>query len=147
MTADAALGLVEWLRAQLDADEATARAATPGPWEWDDQGDGCGVFSTDPGDGDAVVFSHYGIDDGVSPSEADAAHIAPWDPARVLAEVAAKREILALHHEYRGCCPYCVDAGGPHRREAWPCPTLRALSAPYRSAPGWRPEWAAEVTA
>jgi hypothetical protein len=77
------------------------------------------------------------------PNEMD--HIARWDPARVLAEVAAKREILRRHQDNAGECATCAYERLDGSWD-WPCPTARALAAPYRSAPGFRPEWATEVT-
>jgi hypothetical protein len=76
--------LVTWLRAQLDEDERVARAASDWPWEATisssgEQGDVQGVTS---------AFEDYCC------SAEDAAHIARWDPARVLAEVDAKRQML-----------------------------------------------------
>jgi hypothetical protein len=90
-----AVDLVQWLTAQLDEDERIAREATPGPWV--DQGG----YVTDVGpDGlPRVQVTDYGSQDG-EPEEdnpqgrADSAHIARHDPARVLAEVDAKRKLV-----------------------------------------------------
>ncbi|MFJ9558295.1 DUF6221 family protein [Nocardiopsis sp. NPDC101807] len=60
-------------------------------------------------------------------------HIARHDPARVLREVAAKRAVLALHQDAgMGDCAHSSD----------PCPTLRALAAPYVDHPDYDPAWA-----
>lgn len=74
-------------------------------------------------------------------------HIARHDPARVLADVAAKREIIALHAPFDAW----ADIPGPHGpqivcRECagarmYPCPTLRVLAAPYAEHPDYRQEW------
>jgi hypothetical protein len=81
----------------------------------------------------------------------NAEHIARWDPARVLAEVEAKRRILDVILAYEakidgewGCC-HSADAIGAGR-----CPeidpneihALRLLAQPYAGWPGWREEWA-----
>lgn len=76
-------------------------------------------------------------------------HIARHDPARVLAEVRAKREILRRHE------PVPVAVGFEHNAYAacqhdddrWPCADVLSLARPYAGRPGWRPEWATEVTA
>ena len=49
-----------------------------------------------------------------------AGHIARHDPARVLREVEAKRQILQLHDEE--CCAVCLD-------DVQGCPTYRALAS------------------
>src|SRR5690348_9322045 len=85
--------LTEFLRARLDEDEATAQAATAGPWSVADRGD---VMVT--GSEDAYGYPHYvtcdfeGLRASVDAEDAD--HIARWDPARVLAEVEARRRIV-----------------------------------------------------
>ncbi|GAB3251100.1 DUF6221 family protein [Kineosporia babensis] len=70
-----------------------------------------------------------------------AAHIVAWDPARVLAEIAAKRELLDLHRATarsnsrgRRECITCFETETP-------CRTLLILAQPYRSRPGFRKEW------
>lgn len=75
--------LVSWLLACIADDERWAQAASAGPWEWA----GDVLFGVDV-DGSYVLGADTGI------SDADAAHIARWDPARVLAECAAKRALI-----------------------------------------------------
>lgn len=94
----------------------------------------------------------------------DAAHIARWDPARVLAECEARRRIVELHkavqHTDRAlgiidvtvCC-LChgvMDAPDDDGDDDWsyplvqmlfPCATLRAVALPYADRPGYREEW------
>jgi hypothetical protein len=140
--------LVEFLRAALDEDERVARAADVGS----DVFDGTGIVvmpNRSTGDRTITLPSHI------------AAHIAHHDPARVLAEVAAKRAILELHdgeHDCRelmtGVYPHDWPSAAPwgSAGEAWrhassehfegPCPTLRLLAQPYAGRPGWREEWA-----
>jgi len=55
------------------------------------------------------------------------AHIVRHDPARILAEVAAKRELLARHTAYYG------DGDDSH----WPVPVIRLLAEAYRERPGY----------
>lgn len=110
-------GLVGWLVAQLDADEAVARAATGEVWAVENHSSRYSDGSTTVAWGvatDAPAPNHrggvydwtlaavsvefdrdYGAPEGGCEREADAAHIALHDPARVLADVAAKRAIVA----------------------------------------------------
>jgi len=62
----------------------------------------------------------------------------PFDPARVLREVEAKRRILELHGQWGSrfkCVSLCDNAG-------YPCGTVRALAAVYAGHPDYDPEWA-----
>jgi len=150
--------LTDWLTAQIDADETAAKAATPGPWRVNDERYHESILA----DGEiptVISGSHWGGDASVFDNDADARHIARWDPARVLAECQAKRDIIALHEpsysygpiykidgEYQRvpACAMCVNfhADMDCENEHYPCPTLRLLAAPYADAPGYRPEWA-----
>lgn len=127
--------LVTWLRAQLDDDERAAREATPGHWQADAAPDG--RWYIDPGrDADDV---------GEVARRADAEHIARHDPARVLAEVDAKRRIL-------DACPPEDDFEQRVRFGSWEscsdgCPAdvmlnvVKLLALPYADRPGYRDEW------
>src|SRR5690606_964540 len=79
----------------LDALEATARAATPGPWEADDNmpfsPELQGIFA--PEQRRYVLKVDFG-DQPESP--ADAEHIATFDPPTVLALIARLREAEAV---------------------------------------------------
>lgn len=80
--------------------------------------------------------------------------------ARVLAEVDAKRRVLALHvpkPEWSNPkMPVCNECGGSDWRSSggddpvmenhpwvmpWPCPTLRAMGLPYVSHPDYQEGW------
>ncbi|MEV0598568.1 DUF6221 family protein [Streptomyces sp. NPDC050315] len=91
MTAD----LVAFLRARLDEDEAVARAAFPAPWTRRDHV--AGVHADDATQerpfGSAVADCRR-VPGGFGYGTANADHIARHDPARVLAEVEAKRQIV-----------------------------------------------------
>ena len=65
----------------------------------------------------------------------DAAHIARHDPARVLAEVDAKRRTLNLH-PLRSDGRICNED-----EDIYPCETVRLLALPYADRPGYRQEW------
>lgn len=124
MTAD----LVEFLRARLDEDQAGAQTAGSESWFRDTflQGTVAVCDST----GDPIVY-----DEG-SMEEAHVQHIARWNPARVLAEIDAKRRII----------DHLVWAAEPgHTVYAGPAGVmLRWLAIPYRDHPDHRPEWAPE---
>jgi hypothetical protein len=132
--------LVVWLRAQLEEDERIARAAC-----WDEQSD---VWVARP---PQASYERYTVvdycDDGVvavTPENADVegvgAHVAEWDPARVLREIDAKRRMLAVHRPYvpepDQSCLGC--AGGIMFSS---CPIVRLLALPYADRPGYRVEW------
>jgi hypothetical protein len=107
--------LVTYLRARLDEDEATASAASPGPWVVKDIGDH--EFTSDddkgwwwvwqesalPYYGGVVQIDHTPGAVGVASitdarqgakERADAEHIARCDPPAVLADIALRRSIL-----------------------------------------------------
>lgn len=76
-------------------------------------------------------------------------------PKRVLAEVAAKRRIIDLHHSLGPSAgtedKLVCDACGPEEDisfrvetygRGWPCTTLRLLASVYAGRPGWQSEWA-----
>lgn len=87
-------GLVEFLRARLDEDEAAARAATEGPWfadhpepkRWGDDPESALIVR---GKVLCILDNQYG-----GPLNVD--HIVRHDPTRVLAEIAAKRELIRV---------------------------------------------------
>jgi hypothetical protein len=58
-----------------------------------------------------------------------AGHIARWDPARVLAEVDAKRQILDLATDVTEMSHDTADT------------MIRLLALPYADRPGYREEW------
>lgn len=85
-------------------------------------------------------------------------HVARWDPARVLADCDAKRQIVELHCPVVTTalgrdpivtdeCSVCVDEvdeGGGYfavTMKRLPCPTLRTLALPYADHPDHREEW------
>jgi hypothetical protein len=93
--------LVEFLRARLDEDEAVARAAIQGPWCLGSEGAKRPpediLFGRSPLRADARV--QVADLSAAWEKHANGAHIARWDPARVLAEVAAKRRVPELYEE------------------------------------------------
>lgn len=85
---------LDYLRARLDEEEAQARRAIAEP-------DDDGVWSDERPYEHSAMVTGAGItiydEGGHSPQQAW--HIAYWDPARVLAEIAAKRQIICLYQE------------------------------------------------
>jgi hypothetical protein len=129
--------LVTWLRAQLDEDERVARAADAGRWLPEDKGITFEYRADDFHEGEAQARL-------VADSRANQYHIASWDPARVLAEVDAKRQMLDLAD--RLAADADDAAMGTHPEEAVTlAATARFIRAtvalPYADQPGYRDEW------
>jgi hypothetical protein len=140
---------VAWLREQLDEDERAildrwdsdgrARVATM----WTGGEPGYTTVASDQGDGVWVA-------DGREVT--DARHVLVlFDPARVLAEVAAKKAILDLYRQAWGeHQSWLEDVGGDTFGRADEIrgrveslhETIRLLAQPYAGRPGWREEWA-----
>ena len=145
--------LVRWLGEQLDEDERIARAAgeEDGPdWHYD----GHAVLTRRENDLVAV-----GSQDFMEPARGE--HIAAHDPARVLREIDAKRQLLDDHPIVpRTVEPTSVggqEIGGPYypfgcgNCHADPetgevsgfgyCLTWRVLAAVHADRSGYRQEW------
>jgi hypothetical protein len=145
----------EFLNARLDEDEQMAQAASAGlPWRAGTKSDG--LPSRNEWDLDLVY--QYPDESGVvqcSPEEAP--HIARHDPARVLAEVAAKRRIVEIHQRKVSdgypdviVCSECgptdderwrVQKWEQYQGGAWPCRTLRLLASVYAEHADYNPSW------
>lgn len=128
------LTLTDFLLARIAEDESSARAATQGPWT--SQGGGYVMPPTPWTRGSwerSAVVRPGGY--SLSQSNADAAHIVRHDPARVMAECEAKREIVEIHSGRDGVCTY-RDEYDPNG-----CGTLRALALPYAEHPDYCEEW------
>lgn len=135
--------IVAFLTARLDEDEAVAKAATPGPWRhnpnkhWRKPGTPWfeeAVFAGPIGSEANCVAGTGETDD--PQSMADAVHIARHDPARVLAEIAAKRAIVALHAIGVDPC----DAHDASLRSI-ACDTVRIHAAIYADHADYRDDW------
>lgn len=148
--------LVEFLTPRLDEDGQTARIAAEGkPGHWRVPPDHPHLVEEYPNPCEHG-HDHCHVDSCVVYQEDAPAlpHIARWDPARVLAEVEAKRQIIK--HETSG---RVVDQGAPEHTftksptqddEAWmerwtqpivDTPVLRMLALPYADHSDYRPEW------
>lgn len=148
--------LVAFLTARLDEEEQLARiAAAP---------DSSGVWTYVHGPHEIKVVNALGYhviehcDDGADITSTGM-HIAHWDPARVLQELEAKREIVRLHgrmsvqpgHPYFNdahlttdpmvLCRSCEPERMWRRERSWPCRTLRTLALPYAGHPDYDEAW------
>ena len=117
--------LIEFLRARLDEDEQVARAVDDRSEPW------TGQWKVDAGalrtyNDWVLAFPHDRQPLRLGLVE----HWARHDPARVLAEVAAKRRILGW-------------ADSPALPDYERNYVLTALAAPYASHPDFRADWAA----
>jgi hypothetical protein len=123
--------LVEFLTARLDEDEQVARDAAVdagGTWK-----PGAGVW----GDLDEVFPVVY--DEG-RPTPDQAAHIARHDPARVLADVAAKRQLVVALAGYVPADMHFLDDVTASRAHV-ALLGLTHLALPYADHPDYREEW------
>ncbi len=125
--------LAAWLGAQLDDDEQVARAAMPHPSDDGRWEAGTDNWSAERIDGDGITIYAEG-----GHTAEQSKHIALWDPARALAEVEAKRRILAV------CVADLAQRGegalsGEVDRPTWD--VLLFLAQPFADRPGFRPEW------
>ena len=118
--------LVAWLRQQLDDDEEVASDAaglSASRSRWMRDAISCVVDATDNG---LIVYGEG------TPTPEQAEHIARHDPARVLAEVDAKRRILDAYKQ--------TEFGDLARHSALE-EALALLALPYAGRPGYREEW------
>ena len=81
--------------------------------------------------------------------ETDESMFIAIDPARLLAECEAKRQIVEYHTElmhgpnsHSGVCSKCTDENHQDDLLPWPCFNLGALALPYRDHPEFNPDWA-----
>jgi hypothetical protein len=131
--------LVAFLQARYDEDDQAARDAGGKSWEWEQHyGDMCndptceyGNLATD----DTILMSVHAYDIKVPWQGAE--HIARHDPARVLAEVEAKRRLLK-QFRLRGDSVRAVVQ--PSTGGVWD-DMLRLLALPYADHPDYREEW------
>ena len=117
--------LVEFLQARLAEDELTALAAVDGSPRWWGSYDYRDVKDEE---------GHYIVQaDSRHPSVQQAAHIARHCPARVLAEVEAKRAVIADYLR--------LDASGDLLERGIVEDILRGFSAVYVDHPDYNPAW------
>jgi hypothetical protein len=132
------MALVDWLRDQIAEDERVALAATTAvpQSEWTGPTDRVGEWQTNAYEGEEIEGRNFHIYNEGGHSAEHARHIAAWDPSRVLAEVAAKRAVLARIAVIQAACGWeFTDA--PDLADG----VLYDLAQPYADRPGFRPEW------
>lgn len=149
--------LVEWLSACLDSDERTANLMAefyPGTWEIADRGYMARIVADGPSFWEVTRLEQW----PTMPTGVDAptlgqivGHVERWQPARVLAEVAAKRRIIEVHYNMNdGDCAVCVrgewgyPTHGGSSPVLWPCLTVRLLALPYAGRDGYQDSWRPE---
>ena len=133
--------LITWLHQQFDDDERVALETPEESRSWTHRSFVDYSAPDLPQDdhtlwfGDRVV-GEVGFGDGeILPDEAE--HIARHDPARVLAEVDAKRRLLQ-QFELRGNSVRATVQ--PSTGGVWD-DLLRMLALPYADRPGYREDW------
>jgi len=138
--------LVQFLRARLDEDAAIAKRVES---RWRQIGETGVIVASDGTHAEECANGNWtGIAD----------HIARHDPARVLAEVDAKRRMVDVHGPRKLypdadsllqrtliVCRSCGPSQFPKRpasHHMYPCPTLRLLALPYvDNHPDYRDTW------
>ena len=145
--------LVEFLLARITEDDEVARAASQGPWESSNlsfSGILAGTGQVDAGPTTIAMCNssywgggEYAYPPGVE-EVANANHIARHDPARVLAECEAKRQIIGWYREDEGTrlhpLPSTPTEFVTGRADGlWGC--LLAIAETYRDHPDFKPEW------
>jgi hypothetical protein len=140
--------IVEFLTVRLAEDEATARAVDDNSPPWTGEWIVRDAHALGTRNGWCLAYPHEGRE--FAPGLVE--HIARHDPARVLAEVGAKRAIIARHSPHAmGGCRTCE---APHwgtlvcnrcHGQAWPCADVRDITGVYRAHPGRQEEWATDV--
>jgi len=153
--------LVAFLRARYDDEARAATAATPGPWWHNPSKQWLGPEEFEAYDrtmGEEFVgyggpHPFTGCIAATGPADnpqsmADAAHIARWHPARVLAEVDAKRRIVDRLDYWETAASRAGVAGLSNFERgtrAELLATCRLLALPYADHPDYQPAWVPEV--
>jgi hypothetical protein len=141
--------IAEFVKARIAEDIAAARSATAGPWttsgpdsiaQWVIFDGEWSVAEATAYDHDRPLSNRPGArGPGYIDPDANAAHIARWNPARVLAELSAKRDIVD------GCVravSYETNEFNRHMLgERLRLAVLAPMSAPYSDHPDYRQEW------
>ena len=131
--------LVAFLRARFDEDERAARAATAGPWELDELEEIPDLWGQLVAGGKRVAnVGNFAYQTEGGLLTLDARHIARHHPARVLAEVEAKRQIIDL---YERCQPAPGEDPLTSRWGTAAQLVLRAMVTPFAGHPECHPSW------
>jgi hypothetical protein len=152
--------LTEFLLARIAEDQAVAeRAFEYGSREWHLGEFGEEVLwwppephvaETERRHGMRVVSDQWRGETIGSDGKSKAPHIVRWDPARVLAECEAKRQIVEEHlptkppwpsRMERGCLVCGTAQSWDSQASEANCKTLRSLAMPYADHPDYNPDW------
>ena len=133
--------ITEFLEARIAEDESAARVcaeAFPAPWDVEDRGHSAQVTSGEPNFPPVAEIDQRNESPGRWPGE-HLEHIARWDPARVMAECAAKRSLIGLLQS---------DSRDPHNamRREWADEILRAFATVHADHPDYDVTWACRLT-
>lgn len=118
--------LVQFLRARLDEDEQAARRAGDSFRQIGETGV---IVATEGDRAEECASANWA---GI------AEHIVRHDPARVLAEVEAKRELLADYERFVAERRRMMGGWDSYPE---PSPVLTAFATVYADHPDYRPEW------
>jgi hypothetical protein len=136
--------LAEFLRARLDEDERIARGVQDGSPPWDGQWIPDGPHALRTRNGHVLACSTVTTDGRDLPIDLKPGLVEHWarhDPARVLAEVAAKRRLLdETYPELQWADSAAAGEWNADQEAA--LDFLKILALPYAGHPGYRPEWA-----
>ncbi|WP_033307362.1 DUF6221 family protein [Streptomyces iakyrus] len=151
--------LVRWLGDQLDEDERIARAAirvvgdVPGAANWrfgnafTDEGGTYWQITTltpDVGGFGPVELVGSGMSGGGAHEPEIARHAVEHDPARVLREIDAKRQVVDMYVKAATVVDNFTDPANrliaAANRNGFGA-ALKALALPYADRPGYREEW------
>ena len=125
--------LVAFLRARLDEEAACAQGAGGAEWSLQEhEGDTVLIYDSH---GEPVVY-----DEGW-PTPAQAAHIVAHGPARVLAEVESKRQIIRRYEEQESAPGRDENDEGINGLIAGLYVATQVLALPYADHPDYREEW------
>lgn len=132
--------IAEFLTARLDEDQATAEAAADrdsGEWFMGRKWNVYRAEDVSPEDdeetNELVVYGNV---------KSQSEHIARYDPARVLAEVAAKRALLKrLEEDADRCTDDAEWRGASFALDK----VLEYLAAPYADHPDYDPTWSVDA--
>lgn len=120
--------LVQFLLNRLAIEEHVARGARPGPWHVNAEAD------------EVMAVDGVTVADGFALSgqqlRATTEHIARHNPARVLREIEAKREIVRQANLY-----LCDSGPGCGYRTKHGHNVLRLLALPYADHPDYQETW------
>jgi len=149
----------EFLTARLKEDETAAKDAACEASSIavsDDEGGLARWRAMDGGEGITTESAYAGAAFLVAPmgylEERVAEHVARHDPARVLADIAAKRAVVE-HFKVAAEYAQTVDKSQVGVAEAWRVTSIwtqllhvvKLLAAPYADHPDFRPDWKVEA--